>query len=273
MVRMIIRKTCCFALLSMLALVVAAQQSTKPITEKGLEDALRIGGLSQSDLIKQIDKRGVDFVVNADVEKRLRAAGASNEVIAAVRVSYRGEGVPTPAPAPVPAPTPVPPPPQPAVNGAPQQAGIFIRSSSGGWSPLPLESVTWKGAELKSKLKRFTGGLVNEQLTGEVPGKHSATSLRSPASFYLRLPSGATIADYLLVHLHEKGDDRDFKMAFGGNKSSDEVEFRTSKLPDGRFEIDCSQGTGEYGFLRHSDVPTSQDQLPSGHVLTFRIAD
>jgi hypothetical protein len=275
-VRAIYRNLFCLVLLSILAAFVSAQQAaTKLISEKGLEDALRIGGLSQGELVSQIEKRGVDFTVTPDVEKRLRAAGASDEVIAAVRVNYRG-GSSTPAPAPAPAPVsppPAPPPSPAASNNGPQQPGIYSKNGNGGWSPLPSESVTWKGTELKSKLMKFTGGLVNEQLTGEVPGKHSPTSLHSPASFYLRVPSGGSIADYLLVHLHAKGDDRDFKMGFGGNKSSDEVGFRTSKLADGRFEVDFSQGSGDYAFIRRKDIPTSQNDLPSGRVMTFQVVN
>ena len=271
--RAIYRKIFCLVLLSTLAVFVSAQQAAnKPISEKGLEDALRIGGLSQTELIAQIERRGVDFTVTPDVEKRLRAAGASDQVIAAVRVSYHSEAGPMQAPEQAPV-QPAPAPPPAAANNGPQQPGVYAKNASGGWSPLPPESVTWKGTELKSKLKRFTGGLVNEQLTGEVPGQHSPTSLHSPTSFYLRLPSGGSIADYMLVHMHAKGDDRDFKMGFGGDKSSDEVGFRTSKLADGRFEIDFSQGSGDYGFLRRKDIPTSQKELPSGRVLTFQVVN
>lgn len=79
---------------------VLAQQSTKPITEKGLINALTIGGLQSKELAGIIDRRGVDFALTAELEQQLRDAGATTEVIEAARTHYhRPQGaasIPTP---------------------------------------------------------------------------------------------------------------------------------------------------------------------------------
>jgi hypothetical protein len=67
-----------------------AQQSTKPITRKGLEDAVKIGGLKPAELVAIIKKRGVDFAVTPDVEIELLRLGAKPEIIDAARANYRG---------------------------------------------------------------------------------------------------------------------------------------------------------------------------------------
>lgn len=65
------------------------QEPRPPIPKAGLLKALRLNGLSNEELVRQIRQRGVGFRLTPDVEGELRAAGATQEVIAAVRESYR----------------------------------------------------------------------------------------------------------------------------------------------------------------------------------------
>ncbi len=104
------------AVVSMMAMALWAQ-AAKPITLKGLTDALKIGGLTNAELVKLIEDRGVDFELTRENEAALKAAGASAEVLLAVHDNYRGappvnpeSAAPTPAAA-----TPTPPPVQPVV--------------------------------------------------------------------------------------------------------------------------------------------------------------
>jgi hypothetical protein len=71
-----------------------AQSSTKPISLKGLKDAIKIGGLKDSELIGQIKSRGVDFVLTPQISDALRDLGASAAVIQAVGANYRGTAPP-----------------------------------------------------------------------------------------------------------------------------------------------------------------------------------
>jgi hypothetical protein len=256
-------------LLLCLPLAIVAQQSTKPISEKGLMDALKIGGLQPQELVDIINKRGVDFVLTPDLEEQFRAAGATSAVVDAVRANYRSpdavsSGVPaTVAPAP-----------RSSSGGAslPATPGVFYKNGSS-WVQLRPESAVWHHEGLMHNLSKDTGGLLHGELTGEVAGTHSPATMHSPASFLIRTTQGAMLDDYLLVHLHEKHDNRDFKVALGGTNSADSVDFRTAKIADQVYEIDFTQGAGEYAFLTKSVIPTGKDSSHDAQVLTFRILE
>lgn len=269
-----------FILLSVIFLVLslsrsaAAQESTKPISEKGLEDALKIGGLKPQELVGIIDKRGVDFLLTPDVEQQLRGDGATPEVIDAVRSHYRNaalEGDRNTAPA---GDSNVEPPHSSYSSGGslPSAAGVYYKDGSS-WVQLHPESVNWKHQGLMHNLTKDSGGLLHGEMTGEVAGTHSPATMHSPASFLIHTKQGAMLGDYLLVHLHEKHDNREFKVALGGTSSADSVEFRTAKINDNTYEIDFTQGAGEYAFFTRSIVPTGNQSPQSGEVLTFRILE
>jgi hypothetical protein len=77
------------ALAASLFAAVGAAQTKKPISRKGLVDAVRINGLSTAELLQQIQARGVSFEMTPDAEAELRASGARPEVIEAARSNYR----------------------------------------------------------------------------------------------------------------------------------------------------------------------------------------
>jgi len=77
------------ALAATLLASVASMQAKKPISRKGLVDAVKINGLSTAELLQQIQTRGVGFEMTADAEAELRQAGARPEVIEAARSNYR----------------------------------------------------------------------------------------------------------------------------------------------------------------------------------------
>ena len=79
-----------FAFACAFAFAQSTGSSTKPITLKGLKDAIKIGGLKDSELIGQIQSRGVDFVLTPEITDTLRGLGASAAVIQAVGANYRG---------------------------------------------------------------------------------------------------------------------------------------------------------------------------------------
>jgi hypothetical protein len=96
-----------FFLVLWLATLAWAQAANGPITQKGLVDALKIGGLSVQELVQFVEKRGVDFQLNTDVERELRDAGAQTDLIDAIKKNFRGTSQATAAaPAPVAAPPP-----------------------------------------------------------------------------------------------------------------------------------------------------------------------
>lgn len=67
----------------------APAQESKAISLKGLLDALKIGGLSSKELVAIVQERGVDFQLTGETEQKLKSAGASAELLAAVNASQR----------------------------------------------------------------------------------------------------------------------------------------------------------------------------------------
>lgn len=80
--------------------LVAQAQTKKPISENGLLEALRIGGLTKAELVREVQQRGVNFKLTGEIEAKLRRAGAATELIRAIGVNHRGETAPV-KPAPV----------------------------------------------------------------------------------------------------------------------------------------------------------------------------
>jgi hypothetical protein len=72
----------------------ARVQTKKPISLKGLTDAVKINGLTTQELVAQIERRGVDFEMTADAESQLQSVGARPEVIEAARANYRPAAAP-----------------------------------------------------------------------------------------------------------------------------------------------------------------------------------
>ena len=89
------------------ALASAQTQSSAPITKRGLVEALRLKGLTEMELIQYVEKRGVDFQLQAGDEAELTQVGAGPRLIEVVRANYRAapknsepSNRPTPAAAP-----------------------------------------------------------------------------------------------------------------------------------------------------------------------------
>lgn len=252
---------------------VPGQESAKPITEKGLVSALTIGGLAPQELVEIIDRRGVDFSMTPEVEQQLRAAGATDVVVEAARAHCHQAGLeqsivadPSPAVvAPVPAHAA-----SSESRSLPSEPGVFYRDGEN-WNQLRPEAATWHHEGLVHDLNK--GGLLHAEMSAQVAGTHSPITMHSPASFLIRTGKSAMLQDYLLVHLHEKNDNRNFKVAPSGKSSKDAVDFRPAKIGDDVYEINFTQGTGEYAFFTRSTIPSDKNNAHDGQVLTFRIIE
>jgi hypothetical protein len=64
-------------------------QGNRPMSKEWLIQTLKSGAVKPADLAQQIHRRGVRFKATADDEKELRDAGATDEVITAVRESFK----------------------------------------------------------------------------------------------------------------------------------------------------------------------------------------
>ncbi|MBA3715738.1 MAG: hypothetical protein H0W76_25375, partial [Pyrinomonadaceae bacterium] len=85
-------------LVSLLLFSGVVAQTRKPITKNGLLEAIRIGGLTTSELVREVQQRGVDFELTDDIQAELRRVGAAPEVVRAVN-SNRRVGKPSVKPA------------------------------------------------------------------------------------------------------------------------------------------------------------------------------
>jgi hypothetical protein len=68
-----------------------AAPAKRPLRKEQLIEALHVGGdvVSSSEFVRRIQERGVDFELTPTIEEELRAAGASPEMIEAIRANYR----------------------------------------------------------------------------------------------------------------------------------------------------------------------------------------
>ena len=260
------------ALLMVACISVLARTSTKPITRTGLEESIKVGGLQDSELIGILKARGVDFVLTPQISTELRGLGASPAVIQAVGANYRGPaatnpngGIVTPAPAPDTRPA------APTASYHPPAPGIYLQQG-GAWNLLRQESVGWRKEGLMKGIKKLSGGLINGEALGEVPGAHSPISAHAPATFVIRPEDGLTMGDYMIVHLHGKRDDREFKISVGQLRSEDEVDFRPAVVDNNLYEVTFSQGQGDYAFITRRAAPTGDKDAPASFLFTFQIA-
>lgn len=263
------------ALAPLLAISAVAQKSAKPITEKGLEDSLKAGGLKDAELIPIIDKRGVDFILSSDLQQRLAAAGASPAVLEAVRTHYHGPDGDIVAPPPVPTSRATE---RAAERGSnrpslPSAPGIYVQRGAV-WVPLHQESAEYLPDSMVKAFGKASGGLLKLRgdVNAEIAGSHSSNTVNSPAVFLIRMGPGMTAGDYLLVHAHEKHDNREFKVSADALKSKDNVAYRLLDLSGSNLQVEVSQGAGDYAFV---DATTQPSRAPEDHktfLYTFQIA-
>lgn len=64
-------------------------QGNRPMSKEWLIQTLKSGAVKSDELVKQISQRGVRFKATADDEKELRDAGATDEVVRAVRENFK----------------------------------------------------------------------------------------------------------------------------------------------------------------------------------------
>src|SRR5258708_22079147 len=69
------------------AATIGQPQAKGPLRKDQLIEALRVGGLAPAEYIQRIRDRGVDFDLTPAIEKELRDAGATSEIIEAIRTN------------------------------------------------------------------------------------------------------------------------------------------------------------------------------------------
>jgi hypothetical protein len=169
-------------------------QAKKPISRKGLVDAVKINGLSTAELIQQINQRGVAFEMTPDAEAELRSVGARPEIIEAARSNYRAPAAAASTPVSRPANTP---PPrsnntgQPVPQGPPLSKNEIVTMLQGGIPSARVEQfVEARGVtfaltpDITSEIKAAGGdrSLIGA-ITEKGPAPQTADNSGSPSPF------------------------------------------------------------------------------------------
>ncbi len=162
---------------------------------------------------------------------------------------------PPPAPA---AAIPAPPPPQPAAAASAlppgiDLVGVYYQDSSSAWKPIASEIVTAKSAG-------FSVGDNNVgSIKGHILGAKAHLSAPLPVTLAVYVPEGHTIAEYRLMKLLVKSNEREFhissslisKESNNNEIDKDAVVITSEKIAPRLYQITLSSGIvkGEYGLL------------------------
>ena len=252
-------------------------------------------GLSDDLIITTINLMPGSYDTSPDGLIALKSAGASDKVVGAIVTKAAAAAPPPPAPAapipppepavpePAPAPAPEPPPPPPlppmpvipappppppvaVVPALPPPAaaapalppgidlvGVYYQDSSNAWKPIAPEIVTAKSAG-------FSVGENNVgSIKGHILGARAHLSAPLPVSLAVYVPEGRTIAEYRLMRLLVKSNEREFhissslisKESNDNEIDKDAVMITSEKIAPRVYQITLSSGIvkGEYGLL------------------------
>jgi hypothetical protein len=229
-----------------------------------VEDVVKLAkaGLSEDIIVEQIRRRGEAFDLSSDQIIELKAAHVSDR---AVEIMLDPAKADAPASAP---------PPTSSVSGAtvPAEVGVYARKQDQ-WVEVAPEIVYWKTAGALKMVA--TAGIRHGDVNGHVPGPASHTSFAAPPKFLIVAPEGVAMAEYRLLRLRRKKEDREFRMVTGGLLHSESGEFHDMLTFDGKkvagrtYEVSfpATAGPGEYGLL----PPGSTNG--SGKIYSFRVVE
>jgi hypothetical protein len=214
-------------------------------------------GLSEDLIVTTINGAAGNYDISADGIIALKAAGASDKVVAAIvaKASAPAEAAPATVP-----PSPVlvtrqPPAAESALPAGIDEIGVYYKDKSGAWVALMPEVVNFKtGGFMKSMM---TDGIVKGDLNGHVSGPHGRTTLTFPVVLAVYVPEGTAISEYQLLRLRTHSDGREFRSVTGGvfhasgGANRDLIEFQADKIAPRlyQFTVQSSAGKGEYGLL------------------------
>jgi len=228
-------------------------------------------GLDDDVIILQIKKKGQPFDLSIDQLIELKSASVSSRVIQVMQDPSKADVAQSLAPTSAKA----------ATSEDPAQSlevGVYVRRQ-GQWAEVMPEVVNWKtGGVMKSVA---TAGVVKGDVNGHLPGKHSHNSVTLPAEFLIVLREGDGITEYQLLHLHENGNNREFRTVTGGvfhvsgGATRDLHPYEPKKV--GKRQYSVTLGTtlekGEYGFLPPGAVADKNAAASSGKLYSFQVIE
>jgi len=249
-----------------LALIAAAQEA---LTNESIVKLVK-AGLGEALIVKMIQSQPGKYSLGTDDMVKLKESGVTDQVLTAMLARSSGAAVVSPAAAP--------PPDTPAAerNASPETADSFAARPSG---PLPgEEGVYW--VTRTGELDRIEGvavsnvrtgsmlasaatiGIKKAKLNAQIKGSRAElrVTVRQPA-FYFYLHDGASIGDFVLLRLVQRGDVRQmevaerslFKMQSGFDHSK-EADFSYKRIKNKLYLLTPKGelASGEYGFYTAS---------------------
>ncbi len=224
-------------------------------------------------IVAMIQSQVGHYEVTPDTLITLKREGVSDKVLAAM--AAKGNASPAASPA-----STAPAMASPAVVADPYEdldVGIY-RKYGNNWVQIPTEQVNWKtGGVLKSTA---SVGLVKGDINGRLKGSASSTQMNTPLQFIVKAPDGLQGTDFQLVHLHEKGDAREFRTITGGvlhasgGSSRDEIRFEETRIAKRTYRLTLpgDLARGEYAFLAPGSSGSSATGS-TGRAYTFRLVE
>jgi hypothetical protein len=240
-------------------------------------------GLSDDLIVTTINAQPGNYDTSTDGLIALKTGGASDKVVSAIVLKASAAPPPPPAapapPAPPVAPAPpvppappvVPAPPEPPVAPVPpappvadvpvlppgiNDVGVYYQDKSSTWTAIPSEIVKAKhgGFEMNPLHPKETG---SRSTNGHITAARAQTAITLPTMIAVYVPQGRTIADYRLLRLQVKSNERVFPITSGtATTDNDELDknavgFSSEKIAPRVYQIMLSAhlGKGEYGVL------------------------
>jgi hypothetical protein len=201
------------------------------------------------------------YSLNPDELLKLKEAGVSEKVLAAMASKGSGAGNSAPGDADI-----------------PQGIDIGVYYKKGGqWEEMLPEVVNWKTGGVLKHIA--SAGIVKGDVNGHIEGPHSRNSLKSPIEVLIYAPEGTAITEYQLVHLHEITDSREFRTVTGGvmhesgGATRDLIPFEGKKAANRIYKVLLPNlGAGEYGFLPPGAFGAA-NSASIGKMYTFRLIE
>ena len=243
-------------------------------------------GLSDDLIVTTINAQPGNYDVSTDGLIALKTGGASDKVVTAIVLKVSAAPPPPPAapapPAPPVAPTPPTPPPPPVAPEPPTpptppmapippvppvadvpalppgitDVGVYYQDKSSAWTAISAEIVTAKlgGFEINPLRPKETG---SRSTIGHLASARAQTASPLPIMLAVYVPEGRTIADYRLLRLQVKSNERIFPISSGtATVDNDELDknavaFSSEKIAPRVYQVMLSAhlGKGEYGML------------------------
>jgi competence protein ComGC len=227
-------------------------------------------GLGENLIISMVQGQPGKYSLNPDELVKLKEAGVSEKILAAMAAKGAGGGAPS-APAPASA----------TATGDPDiprdtDVGVYFKKGTNWESMLP-EVVNWKTGGVLKHIA--SAGVVKGDVNGNIQNPHSRNSVKSPIEVLIHAPEGVEYTEYQLIHLHENPDNREFRTVTGGvmhtssGATRDVVPFEGKAVGKRLWKVLLPNlGAGGYGFLPPGAFG-SANSASIGKMYTFRLIE